>query len=101
MLICGLKKYDPVNGVPIVQETGHLDLQNIVMRYNGQRRATRGQILPMSLTPPRAVESHQLADHTVDLRMPLLAKLMQDTNPDIVCLQETKTRDEFFPLNKL
>ena len=27
----------------------------------------------MSLTPPRAVESHQLADHTVDLRMPLLA----------------------------
>ena len=27
----------------------------------------------MSLTPPRAVESHQLADHTVDMRMPLLA----------------------------
>ncbi|EPR17676.1 chloride channel protein [Sphingobium indicum IP26] len=27
----------------------------------------------MSLTPTRAVETHQLADHSVDLRMPLLA----------------------------
>lgn len=27
----------------------------------------------MSLTPPRAVETHQLGDHSVDLRMPLLA----------------------------
>lgn len=27
----------------------------------------------MPLTPPRAVETHQLGDHSVDLRMPLLA----------------------------
>lgn len=27
----------------------------------------------MSLTPTRVVETHQLADHSVDLRMPLLA----------------------------
>ncbi|HIF25735.1 MAG TPA: exodeoxyribonuclease III [Micavibrio sp.] len=36
--------------------------------------------------------------NSVRLRMPLLAKLMQDTNPDIVCLQETKTPDENFPV---
>ena len=29
----------------------------------------------MSLTPPRAVELHQLGDHSVDLRMPMLALL--------------------------
>jgi len=29
----------------------------------------------MSLTPTRAVESHQLADHTADLRLPLLAAM--------------------------
>ena len=29
----------------------------------------------MSLTPPRAVEGHQLADHNVDLRMIILAAM--------------------------
>lgn len=36
--------------------------------------------------------------NSVRLRMPLLEKLAKEQNPDIICLQETKTRDEQFPL---
>lgn len=39
--------------------------------------------------------------NSVRLRMPLLAKLMQERNPDIVCLQETKTPDEHFPVKPI
>jgi exodeoxyribonuclease-3 len=35
--------------------------------------------------------------NSVRLRLPLLLKLAQEERPDIVCLQETKTPDEFFP----
>lgn len=35
--------------------------------------------------------------NSVRLRAPLLQKLMKDHNPDLICLQETKTLDEFFP----
>lgn len=35
--------------------------------------------------------------NSVRLRAPLVVKLMQEENPDIICLQETKTPDEFFP----
>lgn len=36
--------------------------------------------------------------NSVRLRAPLVVKLMQEESPDIICLQETKTLDEFFPL---
>lgn len=35
--------------------------------------------------------------NSVRLRAPMVVKLMQDEKPDIICLQETKTLDEFFP----
>ena len=35
--------------------------------------------------------------NSVRLRLPLLLKLMEQENPDIICLQETKTLDEYFP----
>ncbi len=35
--------------------------------------------------------------NSVRLRANLLLKVMKQMNPDIVCLQETKTPDEFFP----
>ncbi|GCE89625.1 exodeoxyribonuclease III [Komagataeibacter diospyri] len=37
--------------------------------------------------------------NSLRLRMPLLARLCQDTSPDIVCLQETKVPDSLFPLD--
>ncbi len=36
--------------------------------------------------------------NSVRLRLPLLKKVMRLCDPDIICLQETKTPDEFFPL---
>ena len=35
--------------------------------------------------------------NSVRLRAPMVVKLMQEESPDIICLQETKTMDEFFP----
>ncbi len=35
--------------------------------------------------------------NSVRLRAPIVVKLMQEEKPDIICLQETKTMDEFFP----
>ena len=35
--------------------------------------------------------------NSVRLRAPIVVKLMREEKPDIICLQETKTRDEFFP----
>lgn len=35
--------------------------------------------------------------NSVRLRLPLLLKLIAEQSPDIICLQETKTPDEFFP----
>jgi exodeoxyribonuclease-3 len=39
--------------------------------------------------------------NSIRLRLPLLAKFIQEENPDIICLQETKVADEFFPLKAL
>ncbi len=39
--------------------------------------------------------------NSVRLRIGLLLRLLEEQQPDIVCLQETKTRDEFFPLEAL
>ncbi len=36
--------------------------------------------------------------NSVRLRMPLIAEFINEQNPDIICLQELKTQDEFFPL---
>lgn len=36
--------------------------------------------------------------NSVRLRLPLLLNLMAECSPDIICLQETKTPDEFFPM---
>ncbi len=35
--------------------------------------------------------------NSVRLRAPMVVKLMREEQPDIICLQETKTLDEFFP----
>jgi exodeoxyribonuclease-3 len=35
--------------------------------------------------------------NSVRLRLPLLADLVRDLAPDVICLQETKCPDEFFP----
>ncbi len=35
--------------------------------------------------------------NSVRLRAPLVVQLMKEENPDVICLQETKTMDEFFP----
>ena len=39
--------------------------------------------------------------NSVRLRLPLLQKLMEEERPDIICLQETKTPDEHFPLQAI
>ena len=39
--------------------------------------------------------------NSVRLRLPLLTKLLEKEKPDVFCLQETKTRDEFFPVAAL
>lgn len=36
--------------------------------------------------------------NSVRLRAPIVLRMMKQCQPDIVCLQETKTLDEFFPL---
>jgi exodeoxyribonuclease-3 len=38
--------------------------------------------------------------NSVRIRIPLIEKLVKDENPDIICLQETKTQDEFFPIDE-
>ena len=35
--------------------------------------------------------------NSVRLRLPLLARLAEEYSPDVICLQETKCADEFFP----
>ena len=35
--------------------------------------------------------------NSVRLRLPLLEQVMKDVSPDVICLQETKCQDEFFP----
>lgn len=39
--------------------------------------------------------------NSVRLRAPLLKQLVKDANPDVVCLQETKTPDEHFPVDAI
>jgi len=39
--------------------------------------------------------------NSVRLRLPLLAKLVAEQQPDIICLQETKANDDVFPLADL
>ena len=39
--------------------------------------------------------------NSIRLRISLLQKLITEYNPDVICLQETKVRDEFFPLDEI
>lgn len=39
--------------------------------------------------------------NSVRIRIPLLKKLVEEQNPDIICLQETKVEDTSFPLDDL
>lgn len=39
--------------------------------------------------------------NSVRLRLPLLVDVLKRLNPDVFCLQETKTPDEFFPVDTL
>ena len=36
--------------------------------------------------------------NSVRLRLPLVTRLLAETRPDVLCLQETKCPDELFPL---
>ena len=49
----------------------------------------------MSVTPPLKLVTWNI--NSVRLRMPLLARLVAETQPDVICLQETKTDDPLFP----
>src|SRR5579871_1761557 len=35
--------------------------------------------------------------NSVRLRLPIVLRLLDEQQPDVLCLQETKTPDEFFP----
>lgn len=39
--------------------------------------------------------------NSIRLRMPLVLRYLAQKNPDLICFQETKTADEFFPANDL
>jgi exodeoxyribonuclease III len=39
--------------------------------------------------------------NSVRLRLPIVERLLRERQPDILCLQETKCPDEFFPLEEL
>ena len=39
--------------------------------------------------------------NSLRLRLPLLARLQQALDPDVLCLQETKVPDELFPLGDI
>ncbi|MEZ5691386.1 MAG: exodeoxyribonuclease III [Rickettsiales bacterium] len=39
--------------------------------------------------------------NSIRIRIPLLQKLIDTENPDIICLQETKVTDELFPLKQI
>lgn len=39
--------------------------------------------------------------NSVRLRLPLLAQFVKKHNPDVICLQETKTQDKTFPLKEI
>lgn len=39
--------------------------------------------------------------NSVRLRLDLLKKLIQEKNPDIICLQETKVHDDLFPIEQI
>ncbi len=50
--------------------------------------------------PPAAKGTLRIATwniNSVRLRLPIVKKLVAMTSPDVICLQETKTPDEFFP----
>ncbi len=49
----------------------------------------------MSVTPPLKLVTWNI--NSVRLRMPLLARLVAETQPDVICLQETKVDDPLFP----
>ena len=38
--------------------------------------------------------------NSVRLRLPQVLKLIKDKNIDLLCLQETKTPDEYFPIEE-
>ena len=35
--------------------------------------------------------------NSVRLRLPIVLRFLDEYQPDVLCLQETKTQDEFFP----
>ena len=36
--------------------------------------------------------------NSVRLRLPIVLRFLDEYQPDVLCLQETKTQDEFFPI---
>ena len=38
--------------------------------------------------------------NSVRLRIDLVKRLVAESQPDVICLQETKTPDEFFPTTR-
>ena len=39
--------------------------------------------------------------NSVRLRMPIIAKLVKEESPDVICLQETKVTDDLFPVSDI
>jgi len=58
-------------------------------REHGQRRALAGMIEPVKVATFNV--------NGINSRLPRLLEWLQETSPDIVCLQELKTSDETFP----
>lgn len=50
---------------------------------------------------PSAIRIATWNINSVRLRLPIVKKLIKAAQPDIICLQETKTPDEFFPAEAL
>jgi exodeoxyribonuclease-3 len=56
---------------------------------------------PAVLPARRALRIVTWNINSVRLRRPLLAELVKDLAPDVICLQETKCPDEHFPLEEI
>ena len=65
-----------------------------------KRPAVGRHVLPLKRVPPLPAKPLRIVTwniNSVRLRMPLLARLQAEIAADVICLQETKCPDEFFP----
>lgn len=70
------------------------------------RLVTRICQIALDTSPPIHYETYFMRIiswniNSLRLRLPLLKQLIQSSNPDIICLQETKVPDPLFPLKEI